>query len=989
MKRKILAGFLSVIMTFGTMVTAYADEIPEGTQMDSVSEEEPETDIGSIDISADEMKNTEEKVEKTETEDTKDQEEEIEELKLFNIHISDIENGTVLVNGMGTDQVSAAGETIDVSVVPDEDYIIDTVSVVDTSKAQIDIAGSDGNYSFIMPESDVEISASFREKEVKAVASYEAVTKPQKTKAARAFGGNVSVVNYGYASMGRLGTANDAILTIDGNPAYCVNPEMHAPDTGTYDPSFYGSTTNQTLVNVLYYGYYGAGDITGNYGLTTDERHALTHMAAAKAFGGNWTYGLNSFGIQMVNQFMSDVAAKPQLTGTVMIFQQYVGGQNVAQLISYTVPEGDLKLTKESAVPEITNGNACYSLESAVYGVYSDAACTQKIGELKTDANGNTKKLTLKPGKYYVKELTAPKGYLKDTKVYTANITAGQTSSLDVKDIPGNDPIGILLQKLDAETGKASEKLAGAEYTIKYYDVTSEAGINTSVPKSTWVVKTNNKGLAYLHDSFKVSGDEFYKINGVAVLPLGYITIQETKAPDGYVLDDTIYTCQTKEDKGVIRTTNLPTDDNAIKEKYARGDLDLKKVDEDGSPIAGVPFKITSVETNESAVIVTDKNGYASTASSHNPHTQKTNEGTDATCGVWFRDEVSINDDVGALPLGSYIVEEQVCEANYGKKILDPIAVEITENAVTVHLGDLENKTIRIGTKAISRSTNTHLVPVSDSEEVVDKISYENLTVGKEYTFKGKIVDKATGDVIGTGEMTFTADNTIGTTEVAFTVSTKELAGKTLVVFEELFDESGKRADHTDIGDKDQTLYIPKIHTAASINGAKEVVAGGIINLTDTIHYTNLISGETYTAKGVLMDKTTGKELLINGKSVTSETAFTPDAPDGDVDVTFSFDSSKLSSKDLVVFEELYYEGVEVTTHKDIDDGGQTVKIKKVGKIVVKGGNNRTPKGIKYKNNPQTSDPTDATLFICLLLISSAAAILFSGRKLKRRNKDN
>lgn len=760
-------------------------------------------------------------------------------------------------------------------------------------------------------------------------------------------------------------------------------------NTGTYDPSFYGSTTNQTLVNVLYYGYYGAGDITGNYGLTNDERHALTHMAASKAFGGNWTYGLNSFGIQMVNQFMSDVAAKPQLTGTVMIFQQYLGGQNVAQLISYTVPEGDLKFTKESAVPKITNGNACYSLENAVYGVYSDAACTQKIGELKTDANGSTKKLTLKPGKYFVKEITAPKGYLIDTKVYTANITAGQTSSLDVKDTPGNDPIRVVLQKLDAETGKASEKLAGAEYTIKYYDVTSETEIANATPKSTWVLKTDSKGVVILDSSYKISGDELYQVNGLPCLPLGYVTIRETKAPEGYVLDDTIYVCCTFDDNGIIRTTNLPTEENAIKEKYARGDLDLRKIDEDGSPIAGVPFKITSVETNESAVIVTDENGYASTASSHNPHTQKTNEGTDATCGVWFRDEVAINDDVGALPLGSYIVEEQVCEANYGKKILDPIAVEITENAVTVQLGDLENKTIRIGTQAISRSTNTHLVPVSDSEEVVDTISYENLTVGKEYTFRGKIVDKATGDVVGTGELTFTAKDITGTAEVTFNISTAILAGKTLVVYEELLDESGKRADHTDIEDKDQTLYIPKIHTAASVNGAKEVVAGGIIKLTDTIHYTNLIPGETYTAKGVLMDKAIGKELLINGKSVTAETTFTPERSDGDVDVTFSFDSSKLSSKELVVFEKLYYEGVEVTTHKDIDDGGQTIRIKKVGKIVVKGGNNRTPKGIKYKDRPQTSDPMDSTFFICLLLISSAAAIVLSGRKIKKKNKDN
>jgi|GEM_PF-265470 len=206
---------------------------------------------------------------------------------------------------------------------------------------------------------------------------------------------------------------------------------------------------------------------------------------------------------------------------------------------------GWIDLIKKSANEGITNNNGCYSLEGAVYGIYSDGV---KVDEITTDKNGYAKSSILPVGNYTVKEITASTGYDLDENTYSVTVVKDQTVRANSNETPGNDPIGIEVVKNDAETKgmpQGDATLEGAEFTVKYYD-----GYYTKddLPKKatrTWVIatkevtySTGKKGyVARLSNSNKVSGDNFYTDeNGAITLPLGTISIEETKAPKGYLL---------------------------------------------------------------------------------------------------------------------------------------------------------------------------------------------------------------------------------------------------------------------------------------------------------------------------------------------------------------------------------------------------------------------------------------------------------------------
>lgn len=219
------------------------------------------------------------------------------------------------------------------------------------------------------------------------------------------------------------------------------------------------------------------------------------------------------------------------------------GRQDVLFLSDEVTPQnGKVNLKKVSSDPEITDENSCYSLEGAEYGVYTDSACKNSVGTLKTKKDGTSNTLEVQAGIYYVKETKAPTGYLTDTEVYQVTVTAEQTATVNVTDIPGSDMLGIEIEKIDA-AGNKNASLAGAQFTIKYYDgyytkdnLPSEAG-------RTWVLETKKaegspvRYMCMLKDEYKVGGDSFFTSSGKPVLPLGTISIEETKAPTGYTLD--------------------------------------------------------------------------------------------------------------------------------------------------------------------------------------------------------------------------------------------------------------------------------------------------------------------------------------------------------------------------------------------------------------------------------------------------------------------
>ena len=205
---------------------------------------------------------------------------------------------------------------------------------------------------------------------------------------------------------------------------------------------------------------------------------------------------------------------------------------------------GWIDLVKKSANEDITNNNGCYSLEGAVYGIYSDGV---QVDTITTDKNGYAKSSILPVGNYTVKEITASTGYDLDENTYNVTIVKDQTVRANSNETPGNDPIGIEIVKNDAETlgmPQGDATLEGAEFTVKYYDGYYTKDNLPEKATKTWVIQTKKREIAgktyyitNLNDFYKVSGDDFYlDENGAVTLPLGTISIEETKAPTGYLL---------------------------------------------------------------------------------------------------------------------------------------------------------------------------------------------------------------------------------------------------------------------------------------------------------------------------------------------------------------------------------------------------------------------------------------------------------------------
>ena len=232
--------------------------------------------------------------------------------------------------------------------------------------------------------------------------------------------------------------------------------------------------------------------------------------------------------------------------------------------IPYEGSNGKAKIKKTSTNTDITSGNSGYSLANATYTIYSNAGCTTSVGTLTTDASGNTGEIELKAGTYYVKETTAPTGFTLDPTVHTLTVESGRTATLNVSDIPQvEESTNEVVNKVDKTTNGAAQgdaTLAGAEFTVKYYDgqYTSDPATQGANPKRTWVLRTDENGTVSLDNDHKVSGDGFYlSSGGVPVFPIGTITVQETKAPTGYLLDNTVQVRQIKsKDQGMSENIN-------------------------------------------------------------------------------------------------------------------------------------------------------------------------------------------------------------------------------------------------------------------------------------------------------------------------------------------------------------------------------------------------------------------------------------------------
>lgn len=808
--------------------------------------------------------------------------------------------------------------------------------------------------------------------------------------------------------------------TSEGTPAICLDPgKRHPLDATTataqlpidtdWTKCYTGGGGDQTLkdrtdgmARILYYGPTGPGfeeakakglwnfNWYDGTALDYNKMLAIQHIALSAlsknssqygmqgttAAFRNWCYrtvlyynGNLNAGTFLANLDKNLPGPAPQSFKDTIYLVNY--GTGTQCLITFH-NKGKLKLKKASSNPGISDNNPCYSLEGATYGVYSDSVCTQQVGTLTCNASGDSNVIDIAPGTYYVKETQAGKSYALDEGIHQVNVSGGQTATVNVTDAPQNDPADMLVAKVDSETGKASPlgagTLAGAEFTVKYYD-----GFYTqeNLPEKatrTWVLKTDENGRTSLarvtldKDKYFVSGDSFYtSTNGNITLPIGTVTVQETKAPSGYLLsDNSIHIQQITSNTTTERVTTFvePSEDApTVREQVKRGDIAFNKVHgEDMTGLAGVPFKITSKTTGESHIAITDVNGILTTEASACPHTQNTN-GNDAALhaegtvdesklsidnGLWFSGskdaQTAADDSKGALPYDTYTFEELRCTTNTSLNLVK-FEVTVSRDAYTIDRGTVDDNPIEIGTTATDGADGDHKLLASNQAEIVDSVSYKGLKKGTEYELQGTLMDAETGEALKgmdgkeiTATAKFTPKASSGKQKVKFKFDATLLGGHKAVVFERLYLDGKIQASHEDPEDEDQTIeFLPvEIGTTATdaADGDKSIGVGKAVTVEDEVSYKNLATGREYTVTGTLMDSATGEPIKdAEGNTVTASTTFAPEDTVGKVKVTFSVDTSTLSNKKLVVFEKLEADGNVIASHEDLTDEGQTVEV--------------------------------------------------------------
>ena len=623
-----------------------------------------------------------------------------------------------------------------------------------------------------------------------------------------------------------------------------------------------------------------------------------------------------------------------------------------------SVKRGGVSVQKlDSETGKTPQGGA--SLEGIAFSIINDNENTVKV-DGKTYAKGETVKVittdakgfattgadTLPYGDYIIRETKTNGSYLNTSAEMRVQVREdGKVYSFNAKDdiVRG----GVEITKHDIETG-TGDPLGGASLDGTQFQIKSLNDKPVIVGGVTYSKGQVIQPLLTIEDGHASSDAQR--------LPFGLYSIQEVKAGEGYLLTDgEPHEFRIAKDGVLVNPF-----DGAFENQVMRSDLEFTKKGDDGQDrLAGVAFKLTSKTTGESHVAVTDGNGYFSSASSWNKHTHETNgndwalkaDGVidssklDDGAGIWFGG-TKPDDSKGALPYDTYAIEELRCTANEGYQLIETTVI-IGRDGKVYDFGTLTDVKASITTKAYDPMDGDSLVGMGEVK-VSDKVTYANLFPNRDYKLTAELHDSATGDVLLdasghpiTVEKRFTAQSPTGFEVVEFTIDTIALGGKTITVYEKLYDDGGSLiAEHTDKSDVNQqvTVIEPEIGTTAvdGADGDKNVATDDKATVTDRVAYKNLIPGKEYTVKGTLHIKKTDDEgkvteeiLKVDGKPVTAETTFTPESAEGTVDVTFTFDSLSLKDKThLVAFESLEHDGHELASHADIEDEGQTVTVR-------------------------------------------------------------
>ena len=791
----------------------------------------------------------------------------------------------------------------------------------------------------------------------------------------------------------------------DGEVAYCAEPASSTPAPGTYSKS---GVSDPDLIATMWFSYGAPGFDASMFpdtwydgsGWSADKYTVASHVLLSYAYQGSKAdavFGTSGdFEDWAHSELLGDTwksikASKGKVSTGFEAFCIHTGS-GTQVLMSFTWDKGGLKVAKEDsqagAEPQgdATLGGAKYDIinESGRYAFvdgryYASGEVVKTItGQWNGDASAYVAKTStsaLPCGTYTVVESQAPEGYLVSDWSAKAEIK----SDGQMVDLTGNpcddDAIrgGVQVTKSDIELQDSEalggnshdaldtgSTLSGIEFTIANESEHKVlVGDNWFEPGSvieTIVTSWNDEAGAY---TAQTASDE---------LPYGTYTIQETKTNDSYLLTDgEPKTFQVRENGAIVKATSAGGE-LEFYDQVVRNDLEVVKMAEDTNASLQVAFKVTNVSTGEAHVIVTDRNGNVSTASSWNKHSSNTNGNDgllkaesikaadmDSKAGVWFSlgedgSNADVNDGLAALPYGKYLLEELRSDSNEGYELVTKTFVverdSTVAKAVWMSLDDKEGP--KIQTEETDKADGDHVAQASAETTLVDTVWYENLkNDGTEYTVTGTLMVKSTGEALLdadgnaiTATKTFQPRQKAGEVELEFTFDSSLLAGEDIVAFESLFSEGVEVAVHADIADEGQTVHFLDIHTtAADKSDGDKLVTGTEITVVDEVAYEGLVPGAEYELQATLIDSETGEPIVVKDglveKQVTGTATFTPEEADGAQLVELSFDGSGFGGKSLVVYEKLFAADVQLASHEDPSDEGQTVTVCEIGTTLV------------------------------------------------------
>ena len=539
-------------------------------------------------------------------------------------------------------------------------------------------------------------------------------------------------------------------------------------------------------------------------------------------------------------------------------------------------------ITKVDAETGAAQGDA--SIAGAVYGVYHGS---DLIDQYTTNASGQfTTKEYVCGDNWYIQEISPSSGYLLDTTKYPV----------------GAEPDKYTLEHNQIPIGVKEQVIKGKIQIHKQYETLEGTPKDEAAAEFQVYLKS-----AGSYDKAKASERDtiITSASGYAVtknMPYGTYIVHQTKGGAGREFVD---------DFEVMISANNQTYSYELLNELKNGQLKIIKTSDDGK-VEGIQFRVTRLADNYSKVYTTDASGLILT------------------------ETLPIFEDNEGKTKYQYRVEELDTKETFGYALPDPQIVTLEEGDIAEV--NFHNVPLEIGTMAKFEDGTKDTQSAQDIM-LVDTVRYTGLQVGKEYKLSGVLMNKATAkpflDFDGnevTAEATFTPTDADGTVDVTFMFSSLHLKQDTeVVVFETLYREDIELATHAQIDDEGQTVKIrvPEIGTTATSEDGHRVDPLGEVTIFDEVSYTNLKPEKEYTVSGVLMDKATGKAFLdADGKEIKAETTFTPTQPTGTVTVEFVFNATVLHGKEVVAFETLYYEGIELATHAEINDEGQTVELK-------------------------------------------------------------